>query len=152
LYCNAALLVLHCSTSYKQIVCYNPKKKEGVAYKRSKDGSAKVLSMSAFNHPNVIYGDDSIMPSAVKEEYATRGLIIVRKPPADDEERMPLFRALGFHCRLSRSHTSRQYCPINLHCAGKDLKQLQQSNDTNQKSDIFIYDRVPGATEPRELV
>ena len=56
----------------KQIVTYKPKKKEGEAYRRKVDGDAFVLSMSAFNHPNVIHGDDSILLCTVIMEKISR--------------------------------------------------------------------------------
>lgn len=70
----------------KQIVTYNPKKKEGEAYRRKIDGDAYVLSMSAFNHPNVIHGDASIVPGAVTREATGRRINDWTEPLAEDEE------------------------------------------------------------------
>lgn len=70
----------------KQIVCYNPKKKEGVAYRRKIDGDAYTLTMSAFNHPNVIEGNDSIVPGAVTREKTAKRINDWTEPLRDDEE------------------------------------------------------------------
>ena len=70
----------------KQIVTYNPKKKEGEAYRRKVDGDAYVLSMSAFNHPNVIHGDDSIVAGAVTRKTTVRRINDWTEPLEEDEE------------------------------------------------------------------
>jgi hypothetical protein len=70
----------------KQIVCFNPKKKEGVAYRRKIDGDAHILVMSAFNHPNVITGNDAIVPGAVTREKTAKRINDWTEPLRDDEE------------------------------------------------------------------
>ncbi len=70
----------------KQVVTYNPKKKEGVVYRRKIDGDAHVLSMSAFDHPNVISGDDKIVPGAVTREKTARRINDWTVSLEEDEE------------------------------------------------------------------
>ena len=59
-------------TLVRQIVCYNPKKRQGMAYQREKAQRAKIIKMSALDHPNVLTGEDKI-PGAV-----TRNKTILR--------------------------------------------------------------------------
>jgi len=51
-------------TFVRQIVCYNPKKRQGMAYRRERAERAHIIKMSALDHPNVITGNDEI-PGAV---------------------------------------------------------------------------------------
>lgn len=48
----------------RQIICYNPKKKQGMAYRRERAHQAKIIKMSALDHPNVLTGKD-LFPGAV---------------------------------------------------------------------------------------
>jgi hypothetical protein len=70
----------------KQIVTFNPKKKEGEAYRRATEGIAFVMKMSAFSHPNVITGDNHIVPGAVTREATARRINDWTEPLRDDEE------------------------------------------------------------------
>lgn len=48
-----------------RLVClFNPKMKSGPVYRMIRDGLANIVHLTAFNHPNVISGDD-IIPGAV---------------------------------------------------------------------------------------
>jgi len=49
------------------LILFNPKSKSGAAYRMIKNGLANVVYLSAFNHPNVISGDD-VIPGAVSRE------------------------------------------------------------------------------------
>lgn len=51
-------------TFVRQIVCYNPKKRQGMAYQRERQQRAKIIKMSALDHPNVMTGEN-IIPGAV---------------------------------------------------------------------------------------
>jgi hypothetical protein len=55
----------------RQVVCFNPKKKSGEAYRREMEGRAHVIVMSALEHPNVITGKN-IIPGAVTQEVTIR--------------------------------------------------------------------------------
>ena len=54
------------------IICFNPKMRQGAAYRMIRDRKANVVTMSAFNHPNVVTGVN-LIPGAV-----TREVTIVR--------------------------------------------------------------------------
>jgi len=56
----------------RQVVCYNPKKRQGMAYQREKAQRAKIIKMSALDHPNVLTGEN-LIPGAV-----TRNKTILR--------------------------------------------------------------------------
>jgi hypothetical protein len=53
------------------LVMFNPRAEMGEAYRMERDGRANVVSLSAFNHPNVITGEDRI-PGAVTREVTVR--------------------------------------------------------------------------------
>lgn len=69
----------------RQIVCFNPKEKRGVPYHREKNGTAKTLNMSAFNHPNVITGDN-VVPGAVTREKTVERINLWTEPKPIDKE------------------------------------------------------------------
>ena len=98
----------------KQIVTYNPKIKEGEAYRRKIDGDAHVLSMSAFDHPNVIHGDDAIVPGAVTREKTARRINDWTVSLEEDEEEdstcyeVPEF----FEDYIAHTPAGKEYPPI----------------------------------------
>lgn len=51
----------------KLLIMFNPRKSSGAVYRMIKDKEANVVYLSAFNHPNVLYGAD-IIPGAVTRE------------------------------------------------------------------------------------
>jgi hypothetical protein len=53
------------------LVMFNPRTEAGEAYRMERDGRANVVQLSAFNHPNVISGEDR-MPGAVTREVTVR--------------------------------------------------------------------------------
>ena len=54
------------------LIMFNPRHQSGSAYRMIRDGRANVVSLSAFNHPNVITGED-VIPGAV-----TRNKVVQR--------------------------------------------------------------------------
>lgn len=50
----------------RRVIAYNPRAKIGYAYRAERDGLAKVIQMSAFDHPNVSAGEE-ILPGAVTQ-------------------------------------------------------------------------------------
>lgn len=46
------------------LILFNPRYESGVPYRHERDATAEVIHLSAFNHPNVITGED-IIPGAV---------------------------------------------------------------------------------------
>jgi|MTBAKMStandDraft_1061839.scaffolds.fasta_scaffold01887_7 hypothetical protein len=53
------------------LIMFNPRAEQGEAYRMVRDGRANVVSLSAFNHPNVLTGEDQ-MPGAVTREATVR--------------------------------------------------------------------------------
>jgi hypothetical protein len=53
------------------LVMFNPRAEAGEAYRMERDGRANVVRLSAFNHPNVITGEDRI-PGAVTRDVTVR--------------------------------------------------------------------------------
>lgn len=55
----------------KMVICFNPRKKSGAVYRMIQERRAHVISMSAFDHPNVVSGRNMI-PGAVTRETTCR--------------------------------------------------------------------------------
>jgi hypothetical protein len=53
------------------LILLNPREKSGPVYSMVRDGKAHVLNISAFNHPNVITGEN-LIPGAVDRETTVR--------------------------------------------------------------------------------
>ena len=53
------------------LIMFNPRAERGEAYRMIRDGRANVVSLSAFNHPNVLTGED-LIPGAVTREVTIR--------------------------------------------------------------------------------
>jgi len=53
------------------LVMFNPRHESGIVYRMERDGIANVIEMSAFRHPNVITGEDTV-PGAVSRETTVR--------------------------------------------------------------------------------
>ena len=56
----------------RQIICFNPKKQVGEVYRRVRNRTAKVIQMSALNHPNVVNGDNAIKGAVTRNVTAKR--------------------------------------------------------------------------------
>jgi hypothetical protein len=67
-------------------ITFNPRQRMGAVYRMIKSGQAKVIKLTAFNHPNVITGDD-IIPGAVNREKTLRRIAQWSRPLAEGEAR-----------------------------------------------------------------
>jgi len=67
------------------LIMLNPRQATGPTYRMQQDGSAKIIHLSAFNHPNVITGDN-IMPGAVDRETTVRRINMWTRPLKQDEK------------------------------------------------------------------
>jgi len=67
------------------LVMFNPRAELGEAYRMIRDGRANVVKLSAFNHPNVISGKDTI-PGAVTRETTIRRISEWCRPLAEGEQ------------------------------------------------------------------
>jgi len=68
----------------RMLIMFNPKQKLGAAYRMIRDNRANVVYLSAFNHPNVITGED-IIPGAVTREATVRRINQWTRPLAEGE-------------------------------------------------------------------
>lgn len=60
------------SGGHARLLCmFNPRHEAGSVYRMVRDGKANVVHLSAFNHPNVVTGEDRI-PGAVTREVTVR--------------------------------------------------------------------------------
>jgi hypothetical protein len=66
------------------LIMYNPRAEVGEAYRMERDGKANVVQLSAFNHPNVVLGEDKI-PGAVTRETTVRRINEWTRPLVDEE-------------------------------------------------------------------
>jgi len=66
------------------LIMFNPRAELGEAYRMQRDGRAKVIQLSAFNHPNVVTSRDKI-PGAVTRETTVRRINEWCRPLTDRE-------------------------------------------------------------------
>lgn len=70
------------------VIFFNPKKRSGAAYRKIQSGDANVIILSAFNHPNVITGEE-LIPGAVTRDVTVRRINTMTKKLAPGEEPDP---------------------------------------------------------------
>lgn len=66
------------------LIMLNPRAEAGEVYRMSRDRKAKVVSLSAFHHPNVVTGTD-VIPGAVTRETTVRRINQWTRPLAEGE-------------------------------------------------------------------
>lgn len=66
------------------LILFNPRYEAGEPYRHERDKTAKVIHLSAFNHPNVITGEQ-IIPGAVDRETTVQRINEWCRPLAGDE-------------------------------------------------------------------
>ena len=67
------------------LIMFNPRAEVGEPYRMERDGRANIVHLSAFNHPNVITGDE-VIPGAVTQETVVRRINQWCRPLAPNEE------------------------------------------------------------------
>lgn len=67
------------------LIMFNPRHASGAVYRMQRDRTANVVHLSAFNHPNVITGDN-IIPGAVDRETTVRRINMWARPLHPDEK------------------------------------------------------------------
>lgn len=77
----------------RQIVCFNPKKQTGEVYRRVRQRTAKVIQMSAMNHPNVVSGINRIKGAVTRNVTCKRinewcSLVVGDEP--EDGDNLPV--------------------------------------------------------------
>ena len=96
------------------LVMFNPRAELGEAYRMIRDGRANVVKLSAFNHPNVITGQD-VIPGAVTRETTIRRINEWCRPLAESEQidgecfKLPAF----LESLTARSQSGQEYPPLN---------------------------------------
>ncbi|MBM9515043.1 hypothetical protein [Desulfogranum marinum] len=96
------------------LVMFNPRAEQGEAYRMVRDGRANVVSLSAFNHPNVLTGEDKI-PGAVTREVTVRRINQWCRPLVEKEKsdsncfKLPSF-LVG---KTAIDQAGRQYSPLS---------------------------------------
>lgn len=66
------------------LILLNPRSEVGPVYEMERDQRAHVVTLSAFNHPNVVTGDD-IISGAVTREKTVKRINLWTRPLLDDE-------------------------------------------------------------------
>lgn len=69
----------------KLLIMFNPKMQSGYVYNLIKDKKAHVVTLSAFEHPNVVTGKD-VIPGAVDREVTIRRINEWTRPLAEGEK------------------------------------------------------------------
>lgn len=74
------------------LIMFNPRKSSGAVYRMIRDKGANVVHLSAFNHPNVITGED-VIPGAVKRSVTVRRINDWTRPlrPGDNVSERSVF-------------------------------------------------------------
>jgi len=96
------------------LVMFNPRAEIGEAYRMIRDGRANVVKLSAFNHPNVITGQD-VIPGAVTRETTIRRInewcrSLVEGEQKDNEcFKLPAF----LEGLTARSQSGQEYSSLN---------------------------------------
>jgi hypothetical protein len=68
----------------RQLILFNPRSKSGAVYQMETSGGGYVVTLKAFNHPNVLTGND-LIPGAVTREMTVRRINIWTEPVAPGE-------------------------------------------------------------------
>lgn len=93
------------------LVMFNPRSESGEVYRMERDRRANVVSLSAFNHPNVLTGREEI-PGAVTQETTIRRVNEWCRPLAPGEKG-ECFELPGFlEGKTARSQSGRVYPPL----------------------------------------
>jgi hypothetical protein len=95
------------------LVMFNPRAEAGEVYRMERDGRANIVQLSAFNHPNVMSGQD-VIPGAVTLETTVRRTNEWCRPLAEDEPvdsecfELPSF----LKGSTARSQSGQEYPPL----------------------------------------
>jgi len=56
----------------RMLVMFNPKRKLGAVYRMIRDGRCNIVTMKAFDHPNVLTGEEIILGAVTREQTVVR--------------------------------------------------------------------------------
>jgi hypothetical protein len=95
------------------LVMFNPRAEAGEVYRMARDGRAKLVSLSAFSHPNVVTGEEKI-PGAVTRDTTVRRInewcrpLAVGQLPDSECFELPCFLA----GQIATSQSGHKYPPL----------------------------------------
>jgi hypothetical protein len=95
------------------LIMFNPRAEVGEAYRMERDGRASVVKLSAFNHPNVVTGND-VIPGAVTRDTTARRINEWTRPLVEGEQKdgecfeLPLF----LEGDIAKSQSGQEYPPL----------------------------------------
>lgn len=95
------------------LIMFNPRAEIGEAYRMIRDGRANVVRISAFEHPNVIQGDD-VIPGAVTQQTTVRRINQWCRSLVDEEKidsscfKLPKF----LENVVAKSQSGENYLPL----------------------------------------
>jgi len=97
-----------------RLLCmFNPRQEQGEVYRMIRDGRANVVRLNAFDHPNVVTGEDKI-PGAVTRSTTVRRINEWARPLVADEQpdsecfELPVF----LEGATARSQSGMDYLPL----------------------------------------
>lgn len=70
--------------NFRTLIMLNPRQAKGEVYRMIRDGRANVVHLSAFNHPNVVTGEN-IIPGAVDRNTTARRIAQMCRPLVEGE-------------------------------------------------------------------
>lgn len=70
---------------FRTLIMLNPRQCKGAVYRMIRDGQANVVHLSAFNHPNVLTGEN-VIPGAVDRNTTARRIVQMCRPIKEDEK------------------------------------------------------------------
>lgn len=98
----------------RMLILFNPRFKSGAPYRLERDKAANIIHLSAFNHPNVISGED-LIPGAVDREKTVQRINEWCRPVAKGEkDSISQFELPGFleGAVARKNGTNVQYLPL----------------------------------------
>lgn len=96
------------------LILFNPRYEAGQPYRHERERTANIVHLSAFNHPNVVTGQD-IIPGAVNREITVQRINDWCRPLAEGEKRSAnTFELPGFlvAATAKRKGTNEEYPPL----------------------------------------
>lgn len=94
------------------LILFNPRFESGVPYRYERDGTANVVHLSAFNHPNVLTGEQ-VIPGAVDRETTVRRINEWCRPLVHGEKGADTFTLPDFLVgAIGRNQNGVEYPPL----------------------------------------
>jgi hypothetical protein len=95
------------------LIMYNPRAEAGEVYRMERDGRANVVRLSAFNHPNVVKGEN-IIPGAVTKETTVRRINEWCRPLVEGEQHNTECFELPAYLEgaVAKSLSGQEYLPL----------------------------------------